>query len=536
MKKLLLLTFIIGQFVLTQSSWAQGTSVVEKFLESFSGTSSSDPFNYGKNSAQNEFSQQEKEDLREKIIADPPVAPPEKLHFLGQKKSLTNWGSIDLDTFLSYKDWKFLSAEKDKNPEWEKILRERSLTEMTGRVYQCIGKCRVTRGEGFFYATHRTNIYEGDEIETLEDSFLWIFLFDGTMIRLSPQSSITLNEFNVGIEENFINARVNFGNVVWLSRLESFYEEENMRETDVIFFPFAEYLAIPKQDQKKYEEKNLDLLLGESLTHINHTKDLNLWIQENNKMTKKKKTYSFITMPNMTLMGYSPNVEIVSLLGGETYFKSRSFNKLLLAKEVDVEAEAQIEQIKEELQFALRGLENKALTTLEDDIWMSVDAKGESSSPKEDTTQLDVGEFITKRPTRIFIGREIFLKNYSKFVFSGESDPLKFAKEHGYRLWGKMQSVDQKHDDLELRLVFLKEYTRRIETTNLESNERWKKRMESRGKKIENMVYGDYFYKKAMDKYYQNGEKGKDVITQKDLENDLNSTKKTIWKRMNGIR
>ncbi len=147
-----------------------------------------------------------------------------------------------------------------------------------------------------------------------------------------------------------------------------------------------------------------------------------------------------------------------------------------------------------------------------------------------------IGEFITKRPIRILIGREIFLKKYSNFVFKEENDPLKFAKEYGYRLWGKMDSNGETRDDLELRLIFLKEYTRRIETTNLVSNERWNKRMESRGKKIEKMEYGEYFYSTAMAKYYQNGELRKNIATEEDLENDLNSTKKIIWKRMNGIR
>ena len=525
MKERLFFVLLFSQFVLTQSSWAEAPSVVERFLENFG--SSNDPYKYGE-SISTEITVQEKEDLADKIVPDPKLLPPEKLHFLGQKRSLTNWGSIDLDTFLSYKDWKFLRDEKDKNPEWEKILRERSLTEMVGHIYQCIGRCKVDRGEGYFFGTHRTNLYEGDDIETIGDSFAWIFLFDGTMIRLAPHSSITLNEFNVGIKENFINARVNFGNVVWLSRSEDFYQEENIRETDVVFFPFAEYLSIPAQDQKKYEEKDLFLLFAENLTNLNHAKDLNLWVDRNNSLTKKKKTYSFIVTPNVTIMGYSPNVEIVSILGGETHFKAKSNKTLLFQKPEEMQ--------NSELVFNLRGFENKKLEDLPEDKWLTATSDGSSFMENENTAQLEIGEFITKRPIRILIGREIFLKKYSNFVFKEENDPLKFAKEYGYRLWGKMDSNGETRDDLELRLIFLKEYTRRIETTNLVSNERWNKRMESRGKKIEKMEYGEYFYSTAMAKYYQNGELRKNIATEEDLENDLNSTKKIIWKRMNGIR
>ena len=125
-----------------------------------------------------------------------------KVEFKDQKQSVTDWGNLKMNSFLSFKEWKVESDVRDQVPEWEKIVRERNHKEMAGRIYQCVGTCRVDRGESFFNGSHRTGLYEGDEIQTVGDSYAWIFLFDGTMVRLSPQSSITFNEFNVGVSED----------------------------------------------------------------------------------------------------------------------------------------------------------------------------------------------------------------------------------------------------------------------------------------------------------------------------------------------
>lgn len=469
------------------------------------------------------------EDKVAKLVADKKVILPTELNFKGQKRSLTKWGSIDIDEFLSWNAWKKDRLEKDSNPQWETAARERSQNEMVGRIYQCVGRCKVDRGEGFFFGSHRTNIYEGDDIETEADSYLWIFLFDGTMIRLSPMSSLSLNEFNVGVSENFINARLNYGNMLWLSRSENQYEESNHRETDVIFFPYANYETIPVEDVKKYDEDNLFDLISGPQTHLKQVKKLNQFIEKNNQITNNKKTYAFIVLPNATIMGFNPNIEMIHLIGDETHLKLRS-NKTLLLTGNDT-------SVGDDISMQLRGLENKTMHGVPEDEWITVNAFGTSYGPTQNDERFSVGEFLTKRPTRILLGREIFLENYSKFVFQKEIEPLRFASEYGYRLWGKIDEKGaESTEDLTLRIEYLKEYARRIETTNLKSKLVYYERLKNRGLAIDKMEYGEYFYAKAMEKYYLYGERFRDTFSEEDLKENLNSTKKTLWKKMHGIR
>jgi hypothetical protein len=128
--------------------------------------------------------------------------------FKDPHQSSTKWGEVNFKTFLSFTDWKNISDERDQVPEWETIVRERNNREVVGHFFQCVGLCRIDRGQSFFNPNFRTAIYEGDEIQTIGESYAWIFLMDGTIVRLSPESSINFNELNIGVKENFLNVRV----------------------------------------------------------------------------------------------------------------------------------------------------------------------------------------------------------------------------------------------------------------------------------------------------------------------------------------
>ncbi len=451
-----------------------------------------------------------------------------KVEFKDQKQSVTDWGNLKINSFLSFKEWKVESDVRDQVPEWEKIIRERNHRELVGRIYQCVGSCRVDRGDSFFNGSYRTGLYEGDEIQTVGDSYAWIFLFDGTMVRLSPRSSITFNEINIGVKENFFNARLNAGNILWLSRSEHPFLESNVRETDVMFFPYVEYESLPVAEKKPYLEDDLLELISESQSQLNHYKALNEAVLANNKITRAKPTYVFLVTPNATIMGVSPSVEVVTLIGGKTFFKKRSSATL----ELDVK-----EEIPNDLFLQLRGFDNKNLMTIQEDLWITVDERGRNYAQSEDVNWLNMGEFITKRIPSIMLGREIFLKRYSEFAFREKYDPIALAKNDGYRMWGKMGAAEgEPKEDLELRLEFLKEYFRRVETSNLLSSSKFRERFEKRGEKNVTMEYGRYFFITALNKYYRFGESQKKNSNDKETGEVLNSTTKLLWKKMHGIR
>lgn len=448
--------------------------------------------------------------------------------FKDQKNSGTKWGEVNIKSFLSLKDWKDQTYERDLFPEWETVIRERNNREVVGRFFQCIGNCRIDRGQSFFKPNHKTAIYEGDEIQTVGDSYAWIFLFDGTMVRLSPESSINLNELNIGAKENFLSARVNTGNVLWLSRNEALFQENNLRETDALFFPLALYDAQPFPDRKPYLEDDLLTMVEEKVTVLNQIKRLNGLIHQNNGMTHGKPTYAFIVVPNITIMGYNPSLEIISILGGKTFLKKRS-HQLLGLKTDNPEEETLVQ---------MRGFENTTLAPIETDKWLLIDEKGRNLTPTDEHIHmLTMGEFMTKHIPSIMVARELLLANYSAFAYREKYEPLALARNDGYRLWGLLKTEDQDKkqvdkQDMELRLDYLKEYFRRVETTNLLVSSHFSERLRERGEPIKAMEYGSHFFIKALNSYYSYEEYSDE--TESGIV--LNSTTKPLWKRMHGLK
>jgi hypothetical protein len=444
--------------------------------------------------------------------------------YRNQKRSTFDWDNLNPAKFLSYKEWLNTIKEREFVPEWESIMRERAHKEIAGHFFQCVGTCHIDRGESFFNPSLNSSIYEGDEIQTLGDSFAWIFLNDGTMVRLAAESSLTINEFNIGITENFINARVNYGNIVWLSRKNTQYEDSNLRETDVLFNKLTLYEALPIKDKKDYKEDDLFKMLEEPTTISSQYQRLNNMIEENNKMTKGRSTYSFLIMPNVTLMGHNLTGEMVVITGAKSYFKVKS-SKALGLKSNDEDKEISVQ---------LRGFENKDIGVAEVDKWMVVDDKGKTMSVEtsKNINLLTMGELITKHIPSLMVGRELMMQKFSSVCFIENPTAKLMIEKYDYRLWGSLKSTDANKSDSEQHLDFLKEYFRRIETTNLYVGEHFRERLVKRGELIKQAELSNSYFSTPLHKYYLDEEGKKEA----DKEEELNSTSKKIWKRMNGIR
>lgn len=442
-------------------------------------------------------------------------------NYLGKKKSLIKWEEIEPDNWLSFQSWRKARDLKDQYPDWELKVRERRHHALMGRVLDCVGVCRIYKGEDFITANFRNTVYEGDELVTQTDSYLWVYLLDGTLVRLSPDSSVTMKELNIGEEENFIHARLNVGNIVWLSRSKHKHLENNKRETDALFLPLVFHQANPKEEKEdELSEDNLFAALEEDQTNLKQTQRLNQLIEENNKWIEERSTHSFLVMPNGTVFGESVQAEFIVLLGGESFIKQRGLAEQNLSGE----------EAPPMLNFYYRGFENNSEYPLKLSQWYQVDARGRSLSEYEAPSLFGMGEFITSRITSIRVAREMLLKRYSKFIYQ-DLDSSELARDHGHRKWG---SLSQKEDDLARRLAFLKEHTRRTETSLLLVSSRFKEDIvEEKGELLESMKYSSRFFRKALVHYQRKKELEQVYDTGEGV---LNSTKNPFWKIIHARR
>ena len=447
----------------------------------------------------------------------------ERLVFKDQKNSYFKWESIDEKNFLDIDKWKQHIALADKEPQWRRNLAERNLKELMGRVIDCVGDCRLFKSLGFNKLRYRSAISEGDEIITYDDSYLWIFLLDGTLVRVSPNSSISFKEINIGTDANFLHARVNYGNILWQNRLPYEYEINDSKETDSLFLPLTMYEANPKFEKLSYDESDLFGFLTENnLANEKYTK-LNKLISGNNKRIVKKPTYNYIVFPNGNLYGKNISTEVISLNTSYTYLKKRLPQMQgMIKKEVD------FVELDTFLTFSFRGFQNYDKFSVDEGQWYKVDQKGRSISPFIPPKVFGISEFVTSNIPSILIAREIFFDKYSEFVHREESKDT-LAIKHGYRLWTSIED-----GELGKRVDFLNEYTRRIETSNLTAANKFKNSLLERGERINDSEYSIRFINKAISHYFISKESDK---VASDTSNEvLNSTQKSFWKRINAVR
>ncbi len=462
-------------------------------------------------------------------LASSLVGAEEAVVYKQQKRSLIDWEGLDAQNWLDFDAWKLRTESLARSPDWEKSLRERTLVESVGSVLSCVGECRVYRGSGHHKALYRTKILEGDEIETEANSYIWIVLIDGTMVRLSPQSSITFREVNIGLTQNFLHARFNHGNILWLTRTPFKYSQSDLRETDSLFLPLDFYEANAQTKQVDiFGAENNDDILYELLVGTSEVpkqiERLNSLIESNNQALRFKPTTSLIVMGNGTIFGDNLALEAIVIPGKDSLFKLREL------KQLGVEGE-DTDYVFNRADFYYRGYENTQSTPITPGEWNSVDPRGRVVSRALETSLMHMGEFLTSKIHTLNVARELWLEREFNFA-QNERDPLALAKGEGYRLW-EVQKNKAGVSDLEEREAWILDYSRRIETSNLKTASLFRERIEERGETWEYVEYGPHMINRALVNYIKKGESPRLKSARGPI---LNSTTRLLWKKINALR
>lgn len=404
---------------------------------------------------------------------------------VSQTNSLIDWKKIDYDEWLSFDEWKERERFKEGNPDYESTLRAQITDELVGRVIHCIGSCRIFRGEGFSNGQHLSSVKEGDEIVTLSDSFIWIYLLDGTIVYLAAESSLSFNEINLSKETPFLFARLNMGGLAWFSRSSLPVEMESLRTTDPLFKSLP--LESANSVRPSFKNDLFAMLEDEESERSEQVAKVNEWIVKNNVWANGQKNYSFLIFPNGSVSGTNLNVHILSILGDKSYLKVHGENFW----------KKKSHQVKTDAKFHFRGFVKSELYEL-DSLWYEISGDGREITPAESHPLLHSFEQLQKRIPTILLAREILHDRYGKEVIKSLNSPSLLSKRYGHRLWG---DITDSESDLFKRFSFLKEYTRRIETSNLLMSSKLKKRLEERGEKMQSMTFDRHFLGRSLDEY-----------------------------------
>lgn len=447
--------------------------------------------------------------------------------------SLINWSELDPLEWMSFDAWKIDRQQREQNEQWRRVQRESGLIETFGRVLSCVGSCQVHRFDSSIDVRHRTRIDRGDELVTLKDSYAWIFLFDGTLIRVAPLTHLVFQEVNIGLNKNFFQLRLAKGEMTWISRGRFYHQDINLRETDPLFLPLPLWeanlsaVALEKFQGTRWEDqKSVDYFQFFSQrprASQLQVQRLNQKIKENNKKFSQKKTHLMLVTPHITIEGEDPFLQVVSLPRSGTYAIDRSPSSHSLVTEDDFDRPF--------LTGFYRGFNNTESFQLPPDEWIKMDITGRSYQFVADDVELNFSKMLTRRIPSLMIARELWLRLYGK-PFYNISDPSQLAS-YGYRLWEYHDFSDPQHSDLSARIAFLREYTRRLETSQLTVQSHFiADQHESYLAEYKN--YSFYFYDKAYSHYVRSLKISEDAFFVSD-DFLLESEKRPLWKQLQVI-
>lgn len=427
----------------------------------------------------------------------------------GQKYSLIPWSTLEPEEWLGINQWLIERSVKDKSADWQMRLRDQMHHELIGKVLKCFGICKIYRGTNAANGQYLSRVLEGDEIVTEKDSSAWVYLMDGTLLRISSGSSVSLLEVNLGKKEVFFLLRLNQGHIYVHPRSKMKLALDEAPETDAASLP----LMIREANQESFEraiyqkqkdkDQLLELVTMDDQAIKNQFDKINEMRESSGEITQKTKL--MVVAPNATLISCGISFDFLFVPGGKSYFKPRSDND------------------NQELSLYLRGYSNVDVQKITSKSWYEVSQDGRNfislDSPSGD---LQVTELITKRIKSLELAREIWFKNFSLPVFESISNLKKLAVDHGYNLWGEESTK---------RVEFLLEYTRRIETTHLRSIDNLLERLEVNGDKANREISNSHY--QASLNYYLKGLKKR--YTDKEMQiRETNDLQYYVWILRNG--
>lgn len=403
----------------------------------------------------------------------------------GQTHSTIDWEGQDPKEWLDIDRWLADRAIKDSTPDWKIRIRQNVHKELVGKILKCVGTCHGYRGTKAVKIRHLSQVREGDEIQTSADSYLWVFLMDGTMVRLSPQSSVSFNEINFSKKSIFFGLRLNQGHVYWHHRASEAIPYNAAPETDQVSLPLMVREANKDFFEREIYKSEDELQRFLSVTEGQDKAAVKLY-EKMNELKKNHKTlgsfdhHVFLVTPNYSLDVKNQSFDAVYLPNEKGYFKRRDE---LMALEGE----------KKQFKFHYRGYAESNVDDITSFAWNGVSADGKSlSEESESTPHLSILELMTKRIPTIELAGEIWIEKYTLPLLKGMEDEAKFATDHGFRLWSDELNTQ--------RMGFLHEYTRRIETTNLRSLSNLVSTLSSKGD-WKQLIIDEKFYVKALESY-----------------------------------
>jgi len=356
-------------------------------------------------------------------------------------------------------------------------------TIIIGQVAVVRGEAFILRGKGQFKVKKKSTFKPGDLIETKESGHLWLSLIDGTMIRLAPNSTYSLEFFEKSEKKVILYHRINNGNVHFISRLQKSVTPSSTIETDRIFYPFFDVHEYSRlfsfSKERKFDSKKM---------HKEKFNFLNFLIKVNEGFNRDIEVEHIINTPFLIFDALAINVEFLINWQGFDFVKFHEMDSKLKVFKKNISK-----------------LQDVAISKKK--VWYEASMNKIEVSERSDLAWY--GQFVTSDIPSIRIIAELFIQD------QGESF---FSKSNNKKLWRKYELSEKK---LALRKEFLIDYFNKQGASFLNERAEFVTRERYDNREIlENYLFDYYQYSRYFNR----------LFSELNLEIDLSDSKSLLKK------
>ena len=128
-----------------------------------------------------------------------------------RQRNSTYFENLSVDGQLSLEKWLERNTQLEESGYFStRRLDNKSVKNLVGKIIRKVGDVRIERDSALTKGSNGSFLYKGDTIETMETGATWIVLINGALVRVSPNSSISISEYIFNEKKMTFFLRLNF--------------------------------------------------------------------------------------------------------------------------------------------------------------------------------------------------------------------------------------------------------------------------------------------------------------------------------------
>ncbi|MAW07351.1 MAG: hypothetical protein CME61_03600 [Halobacteriovoraceae bacterium] len=155
-----------------------------------------------------------------------------------RQRNSTYFENLSVDGQLSLEKWLERNTQLEESGYFStRRLDNKSVKNLVGKIIRKVGDVRIERDSALTKGSNGSFLYKGDTIETMETGATWIVLINGALVRVSPNSSISISEYIFNEKKMTFFLRLNFGELLGKLKSKNDYTIADKKFSDLAFEP-----------------------------------------------------------------------------------------------------------------------------------------------------------------------------------------------------------------------------------------------------------------------------------------------------------